>query len=291
MESIAAGRRAFSHAVDHIVQRVWRILRGLQLRLTGGTRGAAAQLVSGDESTPAGSTQAVQQPTNVAKPNVPLPSLLDENWACVMTSLTPLELCLAAGVSPKFRVLSNGDNLWRAHCLRRWKGKQRMPDDLFRNGDYSLLDLTVSECKSLLERRDASCGHLCEKRELLHAVHSTNPRVIDGQPLPILGKWKTSYAYAEADSRRQIMTREEVSYFRWQLIYNGVPSTRGLRHFQKNGVFVSPHFGETSWTLDRRNNFVMMDMPPLQVRRNSANWGWIIGPGTGTEYHSVETNR
>ena len=41
----------------------------------------------------------------------------------------------------------------------------------------------------------------------------------------------------------------QVAHFRWQLVYHGRPSSMGLRHFQKNGVFVSPHFGETRWHL------------------------------------------
>ena len=64
-----------------------------------------------------------------------------------------------------------------------------------------------------------------------------------------------------------------MAHFRWRLVYHGRPSSMGLRrglgklvistelygvliepqmigrHFQKNGVFVSPHFGETRWQL------------------------------------------
>lgn len=165
-----------------------------------------------------------------------------------------------------------------------------MPDELFRNGDYRGISLSVRECKSLLARRGVSLDAGCrEKEELVAAVNDSSPPIFDGQPPPILGKWKTSYACAELDRHREMITEYEVSYFRWQLIYNGRPSTLGLRHFQRDGIFVSPHFGQTSWYLDQ-GNFIMQGVAPLQVRRNPDNWGWFIGHGTNTEYHSIEVS-
>merc|ERR1712166_451188 len=96
-------------------------------------------------------------------------------------------------------------------------------------------------------------------------------------PLLIQGKWKTSYACAEVDSKRQEIGHAEVACFRWHLIYNGRPSSMGLRHFQKNGVFVSPHFGETTWRLDDSGRqFAMEGVAPLRIERNTDNWGWIF---------------
>lgn len=217
-----------------------------------------------------------------------LPNLLDECWICVMSFLSPKELCSCAYWSARHRALANSDDLWARLCRRLWADKQHMPNELFRNGDYSLLNLSVQECKSLLKRRGVAIAGVTEKSELLAKLQESTPRVIEGQPLPIPGKWKTSYAFAEVDSRRQAITAEEVSHFRWQLIYHGRPSSMGLRHFQRNGVYVSPHFGETTWHLDGRGYFVMQGVEPLQVRRDATNWGWLIGAGSGTEYLSVE---
>jgi len=215
-------------------------------------------------------------------------NLLDECWVRVMSFLSAGELCRCAGLGSKCRALANNDELWRHLCRVRWADKQYMPDELFRNGDYRLVSLTVPECKSLLARRGIDFSNIFEKSELLAQLHSSNPAVFHRQPLPIPGKWKTSYAFAEADSHRGKITLDEIAHFRWHLIYNGRPSRMGLRHFQRNGVFVSPHLGQTSWRLDEQGNFVMHGVQPLAVQRNRADWGWAIGVGTNTEYHSRE---
>ncbi|CAE7423949.1 unnamed protein product [Symbiodinium sp. CCMP2456] len=157
--------------------------------------------------------------------------------------------------------------------------------------DYSGLKLSVAECKSLLQRRDIQIPHVTEKSDLLHALHETNPHVPGAQSgmARIPSKWKRCYVYAELDSKRQHIAEAEVAHFRWRLVYHGRPSSMGLRHFQKNGVFVSPHFGETRWSLLHGGRFFeMQGIDPLQVSRNSDNWGWVIGAETSTEYHSAE---
>eukprot|EP00933_Yihiella_yeosuensis_P019934 TRINITY_DN16075_c0_g1_i1.p1 TRINITY_DN16075_c0_g1~~TRINITY_DN16075_c0_g1_i1.p1 ORF type:complete len:140 (-),score=17.48 TRINITY_DN16075_c0_g1_i1:372-791(-) len=125
-------------------------------------------------------------------------------------------------------------------------------------------------------------------RQVTFEVRSSRG-VVTCESFPILGRWKTSYAYAELDSRRHWITEEEVAHFRWHLIYNGMPSSLGLRHFKRDGIFDSPHFGQTTWYLEGGGrSFVMQNVAQLQVQRNPENWGWIIGAGTGTEYHSKE---
>lgn len=217
-----------------------------------------------------------------------LPPLPDDCWFRVLANLTDKELCRCARVGSKHREFANEDDLWIRLCRLRWHDKQNMPNELFRNADYSLLKLSVSESKALLKRRGVNFAHITEKPELLEAVRGSTPAVIGGQPLPIPGKWKTSYAFAELDSRRQHITHEEVAHFRWQLVYHGRPSSLGYRHFQRNGVYVSPHFGETTWHIDGRGYFVMQGVEPLGILRNPATWGWVLGSGSSTEYHSAE---
>lgn len=247
----------------------------------------AALLVSVSANTPtSGATAPIGTPLSRR-----MPALLDECWVRAIGFLEPTSLCACARVSCRWRSLSNDDATWKHCCAWRWSGKQGVrPGELFVNGNYShLTSLTVRECKSLLERRGVVCEHLLEKAELLQQLRDTNPDMIPGQSPLIFGKWKTSYAYAVGDSRRRAITATEVDYFRWHLIYNGVPSRLGLRHFQKDGIFVSPHFGETRWCLEEDGRaFAMQGVARLAVDRNTENWGWMIGAGTGTEYHSVE---
>eukprot|EP00931_Biecheleriopsis_adriatica_P120569 TRINITY_DN95696_c0_g1_i1.p1 TRINITY_DN95696_c0_g1~~TRINITY_DN95696_c0_g1_i1.p1 ORF type:complete len:297 (-),score=38.66 TRINITY_DN95696_c0_g1_i1:164-1030(-) len=227
-----------------------------------------------------------------SKGTLTVSTLLDEVWLSVLSCCTPLELCKFARIDKRFRQLANDDNIWRQLCRARWVGKQGMSDALFRNGNYSLVRLSITEIKDLLRRRNVTFDHVRERHELLQALSSSNPTVSTlsaAEPLPIPGKWKVSYAYAELDSCRQTITEDEVGHYRWQLIYHGTPSNLGLRHFQRNGVFVSPHFGETRWSLHSNGQyFVMQGVAPLQVKRNLQNWGWTIGEGSGTEYHSRE---
>lgn len=263
-----------------LAQNVWR-------RLMGGMperpSGELAIAVSPDKK---------QVDTNYFADVREVVPLLDESWLCVLSFFGPKDLCRCARLDQKFRSLSNDDGLWRHLCRIRWKNKQWMPDDLFRNGDYSRHQLSVAECKSLLKRRGISFVLAREKPELVLAVRSSTPQVLsNGQSLPIPGKWKCSYAYAELDSTRVNITEDEVGYFRWQLIYHGQPSNMGLRHFQRNGTFVSPHFGATTWSLHSNGRyFVMQGVQPLEVERNPETWGWIIGAGSGTEYRSVEVD-
>jgi hypothetical protein len=98
--------------------------------------------------------------------------------------------------------------------------------------------------------------------------------------------WKESYVMAEIDSRRVGMTRDELVIFKWQLIYDGTPSTMGLRKFNENGTYWSPYMGICEWLLhDQRLMFAGLS---LLVERDANTWGWVIGRGQRTTYYSVE---
>ena len=114
----------------------------------------------------------------------------------------------------------------------------------------------------------------------------TAPVIVDGRVMRDPRSWKESYALAEIDSRRRYMSVEELVNFRWQLIYDGSPSRMGLRKFNEDGTYWSPYMGLCTWMLDgERLAFAGMS---LLVERNASNWGWVIGRGQRTEYHSVE---
>ncbi|CAJ1359403.1 unnamed protein product [Effrenium voratum] len=191
--------------------------------------------------------------------------LLEETWLQVFTFLEVPELCRAGALCSKFRALAADEELWRRLCKRRWAGKQWMPLDLFRNGDFRGLRLSVPELRSLLKRRDVDIAGATEKSELIGALEASTRLRGAECTLSIPGKWKRSYACAELDSKRSNITTEEVSHFRWHLVYHGRSSSMGFRHFQKNGTFVSPHFGEIGWCLeDQGRLFTLQGMEPLQ---------------------------
>lgn len=98
--------------------------------------------------------------------------------------------------------------------------------------------------------------------------------------------WRHRFVIAEADAVRDEITREELVHFRWRLVYNGIPSNMGLRRFQPDGLYASPYLGLTEWHL-HENNLIFSGMS-LPIERSRNNWGWVIGKGSRTEYHSVE---
>ena len=99
--------------------------------------------------------------------------------------------------------------------------------------------------------------------------------------------WKERYAWAEFDKYRSVLSRTELCHeFHWKLIYNGKESRLGLRKFDANGTFTSPYAGVVQWTFFENKLCFMGVLFPIE--RNPENWGWIIGRGSPTEYHSVE---
>eukprot|EP00656_Telonema_subtile_P022072 TRINITY_DN23129_c0_g1_i1.p1 TRINITY_DN23129_c0_g1~~TRINITY_DN23129_c0_g1_i1.p1 ORF type:complete len:204 (+),score=30.08 TRINITY_DN23129_c0_g1_i1:180-791(+) len=183
------------------------------------------------------------------------------------------------------RKLSNRDSLWQAACLHRWAGKQRMGTGLFHHANYRELQLTSAECDGIL------AGHGVGKElDELHEKRAAVTELTCGlEALPILGKWKTSYAHAEVDSKRNQITMLEMDYFRWALLYHGQPSRHGLRHFRIDGQFESPYLGSSSWSLDEDGWFVLDSNLKLPISRTD-DWGWMLGEGCQTEYSSVDLN-
>ena len=111
----------------------------------------------------------------------------------------------------------------------------------------------------------------------------------DKQGLSLLrpcDRWKQRYAWAEYDKYRTTITRDEISYYKWKLIYNGTESRMGLRQFLRDGTFHSPYAGRCEWQLFG-NRMCFMGIE-LAVERNPSNWGWIIGRGRPTVYYSIE---
>lgn len=146
-----------------------------------------------------------------------------------------------------------------------------VPVLLFASADYS-------HCQPPLSQEEAES---VRSRRLVSREWPTHLRAIRG-------KWKLAYASAEIDSRRTIITREEVAYFRWALFYEGIRAAE-LRHFQADGRFDSPYLGQTTWHLYTDGSFCIRGIHPLPVERLPESWGWVIGKGYSTVYFSLET--
>ena len=82
------------------------------------------------------------------------------------------------------------------------------------------------------------------------------------------------------------MTREELIYFKWNLVYDGYSSRMGLRQFNSNGTYWSPYIGVCEWLLHGQH--LLFAGMSLVIERDVDSWGWVIGRGQRTVYYSVE---
>lgn len=207
-------------------------------------------------------------------------ALLDELWVRSFSYLDQNDLFVLGCVSRNFLSMSSTDSLWEAHCRRRWKGKQ--------NTDRFICKEEVGVGAN--DGRVEYCADLIE--QFLHPtlVPALNMGFLIHEPK----SWKEAYIMAEMDSQRTNLAREELIYFKWQLIYNGSPSQMGLRQFQENGRYWSPYMGMCEWILrdpipgQIGGQHLLFGGMTLLVERD-LNWGWIIGRDERTVYHSVET--
>eukprot|EP00658_Telonema_sp_P-2_P070605 TRINITY_DN60053_c0_g1_i1.p1 TRINITY_DN60053_c0_g1~~TRINITY_DN60053_c0_g1_i1.p1 ORF type:complete len:320 (+),score=58.45 TRINITY_DN60053_c0_g1_i1:183-1142(+) len=219
-------------------------------------------------------------------------SLPDEVWVRVLHYLSAENLCRATMVCRCLSSLGSSDGLWRPLCLERWASKQRMHNTLFWRANYGALLLSPDECRAIMLGRGIDPSNLDGEREVVMgmtelraAVQATSPA---GTRLVLPCKWKASYVYAEMDSTRVRISKEEVAYFRWGFLYHGQPSRSGvLRKFQLDGSFVSPYFGASTWHLTPEGQFVVASHEPLSVSREP-DWSWVMGKGTSTQYVSVD---
>ena len=201
--------------------------------------------------------------------------LPNEIWIRSFSYLDSHDSTVVGYVSRLFLSLSSSDSLWEAHCRRRWRGKQNVERFACKNSREG------SRCAMHSDGRVEYCMQLLRQFRPTH-LPPMNMGSLMHEPI----SWKESYIMAEIDSQRIIMTREELVYFRWKLIYDGTPSQLGLRKFNDNGTYWSPYMGICEWFLHLQQlSFAGMT---LLVERNPSNWGWVIGRGQRTEYNSVD---
>ena len=221
------------------------------------------------------SQTTVQCPEIIVLPN--------ELWSRACSYLDQNDLSMIGGVSRIFLSLSSADSMWEAICHRRWRGKQnvtRFEKTSGRGGEEEEEenDGRVEYCSTLLRQfRD-------------------DPTLVP--PLNIIGhlmhkpkSWKEAYIMAEIDSRRVVISQEELLLFKWQFVYDG--SMMGLRNFDRSvmhdlGICEYTSRSEAKWGGVLKGQQLIFAGVTLFVERDPSCWGWIIGKGKRSEYHSLE---
>jgi hypothetical protein len=222
-------------------------------------------------------------------------SLPNELWVKTLSYVDTNDLLHSVSlVSRSFLNLSSDDSIWYDICKRRWECKLNVYRFYVRDHApelNQLASLNISNDAGEGQSVDGSTPlktHMTYCSELIRqfgdpkAVPSLNMGSLMHEP----ASWKESYWMAELDSCRETISREELVYFKFQLIYMGNPSRLGLRKFNRDGFYDSPYMGRSEWILHGQH--LLFAGMSLLVERDKKNWGWIIGRGERTEYLSVE---
>lgn len=211
-------------------------------------------------------------------------TLPNELW---IKSLSYLDICdlthSIALVNRALLDLSSDDSIWYEMCERKWEGKLNVSRFFVRDGvnDSDPRDLHADHSFPFRTAM-TFCSQLVAQFGHPRSVPPLNMCSLMHQPT----SWKESYWMAELDSHRETITREELTIFRFQLVYMGSPSKMGLRQFNRDGFYESPYMGRTEWILHGQQ--LLFAGMSLLIERDKGNWGWIIGRGERTEYISIE---
>jgi len=150
--------------------------------------------------------------------------------------LCPVFAELTAGawqVCKDWNTLANADGLWKTQCALRWRQKPGAHLDMvvhFRanlSHPQAVGTLSVAEMKTVLQKRRIT-ERFFEKSDIQAAVARPHTDVVVERAMT--SKWKASYAAAEADSRRTLLTLEEICANDWFVFFKYVcpPTTNAL---------------------------------------------------------------
>ena len=215
-------------------------------------------------------------------------SLPNELWIRSFAYLDQRDLFRLCRVNCNFLAIASSDSLWEPVCHRCWKGKQNVQRFYSNGGNYN--DGSGRTTYDLIREFSRSRNHISQIAAsmplALNMVH-TMETPFHREPT----SWKEGFIMAEIDSHRCLLTREEMIYYHWKLVYNGSPSLTGLRQFNADGTYNSPYMPQCEWTIyidERYGQLVSFAGLSLSVERDVKTWGWIIGKGARTVYYSVE---
>ncbi|KAK9765520.1 F-box and WD repeat domain containing 8 [Basidiobolus ranarum] len=179
-------------------------------------------------------------------------------------------------VSQQWRLLSNTETLWFNLCKETWKDK-KFSLKIQANADFSgdcVHRLDPTEIEQILSSRELSQPFFFKNNGCpFELIQSTTPKQTKSLG-KFQSKWKSSYAFAQWDSQRAILTLDDI-YGEWLL--NSGPRQRCepvRAWFYEDLTYDSGNTGSIDWELV--DNFVhIQHFPPLEGVR-TADWGWKL---------------
>ena len=225
-------------------------------------------------SSSAGSRKRIRNEEEQQNTDITLPN---ELWIRAFTYLDQKDLFLIANVNRNFLSLSSNDSIWKVLCYRRWADGRRFNVSRFARRDNcddserELNDGRVEYCASLLRQFRRSQVQNASCKGFSNIVHwdLIPPLNINESERHEPNSWKESYIMAEIDSRRTVLSREELIQIQWHSGH----MIEG--QFNEDGTYYVPDLKEMyKWVL-RGNMLTVMGME-FMVEKDASTWGWLI---------------
>lgn len=195
----------------------------------------------------------------------------------------PKDLCIVASVCSKFKIVAAGsDRLWKKLCEKRWKGKRGMPLEVSYRADYTelhqLLTMKEIKIKNILTKRGIYFKGLLERSEFVQLLLKTTPTPYYGKWSP---KWKAAYVIGEMDSKRTIITKDELCSSKWEFRFKQWPDDHpggASAQFNPDYTYESNLFENRMKWRFYAGQIQVESYPPLTCTRTK-NWEWEIENG------------
>ncbi|KAJ3029358.1 UNVERIFIED_CONTAM: hypothetical protein HDU68_012424 [Siphonaria sp. JEL0065] len=194
----------------------------------------------------------------------------------------PKTLCRCTAVSRTWNSLANDEIVWRDLCFLRWSRQKHITNQLHPRVDYSSLiaTLTVKEIKAILTSRKVDFTGLFDKSELVAKLTSSLPKNSPNQEgIQWKSKWKASFIIGELDSKRTILTKDELCGFDWNFRMKHWPEdveniTSKFNHdySYESDMFSGEH--TMKWRF-YANDVQVESYPELKISRNK-DWSFTM---------------
>lgn len=210
------------------------------------------------------------------------------------------ELLSCSCVSSLWKMTADSDSLWKPICLSHWKGKKlpmvangvggyREDISTLRNGlDDPIRSISTRELRKNLARKGIDTSKCIEKGELLCLFRASslegpsNAReLLKAESLlwiKNMSSWKFSYVFAERDSKRTVITRDELVENDWWMSFHDAEGHGPVRStFHTNYSFTNEwyHQDPIPWRWVDEGEVRVADYPSLIASR-TASWGWEL---------------
>ncbi len=159
--------------------------------------------------------------------------------------------------------------------------------ELFHRTDFSDItdQLSMKEIRRILQLRKAYTKDLIEKSEFIQLLKKTTPSPSLGKWSP---KWKAVYISAELDSKRTLITKDELCNITWNFRFKQWPpeASSMMARFLPDYSYISDLInGQMRWRF-YAGQIQVEQYPPtsskswqmftLSIASRTENWGWII---------------